>query len=123
MNRALVLFAHGARDPGWARPFEALRQRMHALAPDVPAELAYLEFMQPTLADAVSALAGRGITAVTVVPVFLGQGGHLKRDLPVIVDSIRAAHPALAIAVTPAIGEQDAVIAAIATCVADIIKS
>jgi len=123
MKPALILFAHGARDPGWARPFEALRERMHALAPDVPAELAYLEFMQPTLADAVSGLAARGIMAVTVVPVFLGQGGHLKRDLPVILDGIRAAHPALTINVTPPIGEQDAVIAAIAACVADIIKS
>ena len=123
MNRALVLFAHGARDPGWARPFEALRERMRALAPDVPTELAYLEFMQPTLADAVSGLAARGISAITVVPVFLGQGGHLKRDLPVIVDGIRAAHTAVTIDVTPPIGEQEAVIAAIATCVADIIKS
>ncbi len=123
MNRALVLFAHGARDPGWARPFEALRERMRALAPDVPTELAYLEFMQPTLADAVSGLAARGISAITVVPVFLGQGGHLKRDLPLIVDGIRAAHPAVTIDVKPPIGEQDAVIAAIATCVADIIKS
>ena len=123
MNRALVLFAHGARDPGWARPFEALRERMRALAPDVPTELAYQEFMQPTLADAVSGLAARGISAITVVPVFLGQGGHLKRDLPLIVDGIRAAHPAVTIDVKPPIGEQDAVIAAIATCVADIIKS
>ena len=123
MNRALVLFAHGARDPGWARPFEALRERMRALEPDVPTELAYQEFMQPTLADAVSGLAARGISAITVVPVFLGQGGHLKRDLPLIVDGIRAAHPAVTIDVKPPIGEQDAVIAAIATCVADIIKS
>jgi sirohydrochlorin cobaltochelatase len=123
MSSALILFAHGARDPGWARPFEALRERMHSLAPEVPAELAYLEFMQPTLADAVSGLAARGISAVTVVPVFLGQGGHLKRDLPVILDGIRAAHPGMTISVTPPIGEQDAVIAAIATCVADIIKT
>jgi len=123
MNRALILFAHGARDPGWARPFEALRGRMRALAPEVPTELAYLEFMQPTLADAVSGLAARGICAITIVPVFLGQGDHLKRDLPVIVDGIRAAHPAVTINVTPPIGEQDAVIAAIATCVANIIKT
>ena len=123
MNRTLILFAHGARDPGWARPFQALRERMQSLVPGMPTELAYLEFMQPSLVDAVAGLAARGVTSITVVPVFLGQGGHLKRDLPAIVDGIRAAHPALAIDVTPAIGEQDAVIAAIAACVADIVTT
>ena len=115
MNRALVLFAHGARDPGWARPFEALRERMRALAPDVPTELAYQEFMQPTLADAVSGLAARGISAITVVPVFLGQGGHVRRDLPELITRIAKAHPGLAIECVPAAGEDASVLAALAS--------
>jgi sirohydrochlorin ferrochelatase len=27
------------------------------------------------------------------VPLFLGTGGHLRRDLPPLVDALRAAHP------------------------------
>ncbi len=122
-RRAMVLFAHGARDPEWARPFEELRRAVTYGSPGVIAELAYLDLMKPTLEEAVTSLAARGITHVTVVPVFFGQGGHLKRDLPAIVETLRSVHPALTIDITPAIGEQPAVISAIAACVTSLAKS
>lgn len=121
-KRHLLLFAHGARDPEWARPLEAMRERVAALAPECAVSLAFLEFMTPGLIEAVSASVGQGAASVTIVPVFLAQGGHLKRDLPLMVAQLRTAHPALAIDVLPAIGEQPAVINAIAQCVADVTR-
>ncbi|MDT1823426.1 cobalamin biosynthesis protein CbiX, partial [Acinetobacter baumannii] len=38
-------------------------------------------------------------------PVFLGQGGHLLRDLPALCDAIRITHPGLTLDVVGAIGE------------------
>ena len=122
-RRAMVLFAHGARDPDWAKPFEELRRAVIAGSPGVIAELAYLDLMKPSLEEAVTSLAARGVTHITIVPVFFGQGSHLKRDLPAIVDKLRIAHPALTIDITAAIGEQPAVIAAIAACVTSLAKS
>lgn len=114
MKRALVLFAHGSRDPQWAAPFEALRAE---LAPRHDVELAYLELMAPTLEEAVARLAARGAQRVRVVPLFLGQGAHLKRDLPALIAAAGARHPGIAIDVEPAIGEQPAVIAALAAAI------
>lgn len=74
--------------------------------------------MQPSLPECVAALYAEGVRAVRVVPVFFGLGGHLKRDLPRIVAEMRAAHAGLAIAVDPPIGEQPAVMSAIARAVA-----
>lgn len=119
-QRNLILFAHGARDPEWARPLEALRERVAMLAPDCAVTLAYLEFMSPGLVEAVNAQVRSGAADITIVPVFLAQGGHLKRDLPLMVAELRAAHPAVTLTVLPAIGEQPAVIEAIARCVADV---
>jgi len=119
-QRNLILFAHGARDPEWARPLEALRERVTVLAPDCVVTLAYLEFMSPGLIDAATAQVRAGANDITIVPVFLAQGGHLKRDLPLMVAELRAAHPAVTITVLPAIGEQPAVVEAIARCVADV---
>ncbi len=93
MTQAIVLFAHGARDPRWAAPFEAIAARMRAAAPGWPVALAYLELMPPTLGDAVAGLIGAGATRVDVVPLFLGTGGHLRDDLPPLIDEIRAAQP------------------------------
>lgn len=116
MTRALVLFAHGARSQAWAAPFERLRAQVEAQAqarePDVRVTLAFLELMEPRLPDAVAALAAEGVDDLTIVPVFLGQGGHLLRDLPQLADGIRAAHPGLRLQVAGAIGEDPGVQAA-----------
>jgi sirohydrochlorin cobaltochelatase len=72
MNHGLILFAHGARDPRWALPFEAVAARVRAARPGVPVRLAYLEFMAPSLPDAGAELARAGCTRIEVVPMFLG---------------------------------------------------
>ncbi|RJF98071.1 sirohydrochlorin chelatase [Noviherbaspirillum saxi] len=104
-NHALVLFAHGARDPRWAEPFERLRQIVEEQKPGLVVSLAFLELMTPRLPELIAQLVQDGCTEVTVVPVFFGQGGHVLRDLPVMIDEIRHQYPLLQITVAPAVGE------------------
>jgi sirohydrochlorin cobaltochelatase len=111
-RRALVLFAHGARSASWAEPFERLRDMVAARAPDMDVSLAFLELMSPRLPEQVAELAARDVEDVTVVPVFLGQGGHVLRDLPLILDEMRQAHPGLAIHAVGAVGEDPTVLQA-----------
>lgn len=119
MKQALILFAHGARDPRWAAPFEKLRAISQAALPDTDVRLAFLELMSPRLPEAVAGLVQDGCRKVSLVPVFLGQGGHVLRDLPLLVEELRGTHPGLDIAVAPAVGEDAAVLEAIARyCVA-----
>ena len=113
-SRALILFAHGARDPGWAAPFERLQQLVQSQLPDSTVALAYLDLMTPRLPDQVNRLVEQGCSDVTVVPVFLGQGGHVLRDLPVIAEQLRRDHPGLVLRVTGAAGEDASVLNAIA---------
>ncbi len=115
-GRALVLFAHGARSASWAAPFEQLREmiklRVAASEPDLDVSLAFLELMSPRLPEQVAALAAQGVDDVTVVPVFLGQGGHVLRDLPLILDEMRLAHPGVTIRTVGAVGEDPTVLRA-----------
>jgi sirohydrochlorin cobaltochelatase len=113
ITRALILFAHGARDPRWAAPFERLQQMLHSQMPDVSVELAFLELMSPRLPELVQSLEDKGCTEITVVPVFFGQGGHVLRDLPLMVDELRLQHPEMTIKVAAAVGEDDNVLKAI----------
>ena len=114
MARSLVLFAHGARDPRWAEPFEAVAERIRAAVPGLPVVLAYLELMAPTLDEAVDGAVGGGATTVDIVPLFLGTGGHLRHDLPPLVDALRSVHPDVTIRLHAAIGEHAAVSEAMA---------
>jgi sirohydrochlorin cobaltochelatase len=113
-RRALILFAHGARSAAWAAPFERLRELTAARLPGCDVSLAFLELMTPLLPDEVAALASRGITALTIVPVFLGAGGHLQRDLPALVERLRAQYPQLQINVAGPVGEDPGVLTAMA---------
>jgi sirohydrochlorin cobaltochelatase len=113
-ERALVLLGHGARDPGWAAPLRQARAMLAATRPSLAVELAFLEFMTPTLEEAVAALAGRGMTRIAVVPVFLARGGHLKHELPARLDALRRRHPDCTLRLAAVAGEAPEVIAAIA---------
>ena len=112
--RGLVLFAHGARDPEWSRPFEAIRDRVRAQRPEYPIALAYLEIMSPRLDQAVDAVVAEGASCVTVFPLFMAQGGHLKHDLPRMLEPIRARHAHIPVALETAVGDVPELLDAIA---------
>jgi sirohydrochlorin cobaltochelatase len=110
----LLLFGHGARDSRWAVPFDAIAERVRERAPGVPVELGFLEFMTPTLVEAGHRLAAAGCGHVDVVPLFLGAGGHVRRDIPVLLAELEAAHPEVHWELRAAVGEIDSVIDAMA---------
>lgn len=115
VSRGIVLFAHGARDARWAEPFERLAGKLRSLADaNTEVSLAFLELMTPDLPSAVAAQVAAGCRSITVVPVFFGQGGHVRRDLPLIIDACRSAHPGVEIRQATPVGEDDAVLDALA---------
>ena len=114
MKRGLLLFAHGARDPRWAEPFEAVTERVRGLDATVSVQLAFLEFMTPSLIDAGTALAASGCERIDVVPLFLGAGGHVRKDLPALLGELSAAHPGVQWQLQGAIGARASVIEAMA---------
>jgi sirohydrochlorin cobaltochelatase len=114
MQRGVLLFAHGARDPRWAEPFEAVAALVREADASLQVRLAYLEFMAPTLLEAGRDLALAGCDRVEIVPLFLGAGGHVRKDLPDLQRELEAAHPLVQWRLRQAVGELEPVIAAMA---------
>ena len=94
---AIILFAHGSRDPLWHQPIQAVAQRIQARDAKVLVACAYLELTQPDLPQAAQQLIDQGATELCIVPMFLGVGKHAREDLPVLVEALRRAHPAVEI--------------------------
>lgn len=111
--KAIILFGHGARDIRWREPFDRLATLWREQHSATPVELAFLEMMQPSLEEAVTSLVGKGATHITVVPVFFGQGGHLRNDFPTLLQACQAKFPQVSLSATPAVGEDTAVLQAI----------
>ncbi len=109
-QRAVILFAHGSRDPLWRQPIEAVAARMADSAPQVPVRCAYLELCAPDLNTVVHELLALGVQSMTVVPMFLGVGKHAREDLPQLMQALQAQHPLIQLTLRPAIGEDPAMI-------------
>jgi len=103
--RAVVLLAHGSRDPSWPAPIEGVALRMRELRPEVAVACAFLESMQPDLAAAVHGLVADGARHVTIVPMFLGLGRHTRQDLPQRVQDVARRHPDVVFHVQAAVSE------------------
>ena len=116
MKSGIILFAHGSREPQWARPLESLAAVV-ARKSGEPVRLAYLELMQPALGEAIESLQREGVQSIRIVPVFLASGRHLREDLPRLAAEARGKFPGLKIDVEPPIGEQPSVIDAIAAAI------
>lgn len=112
---ALILFAHGARDPEWASPMRRVCAAVRAQAPDLRVELAFLEFMAPALRECAESLLAEGFERIVVLPMFIAQGGHLKNDVPLLMDELRTLHPQACFELGCAVGEAESIVQAMAT--------
>ena len=114
-RKAIILLAHGSRDPLWHRPLEAVATRLRARQPQVPVCCAYLELEQPDLAAAAAQLVHQRVAELVIVPMFLGTGKHAREDLPRMVEALRQLHPAIAITLRPPVGEDARLLDLLAT--------
>ena len=111
--KAIILFGHGARDSRWREPFDRLATLWRSQHSAIQVELAFLEMMEPSLETAVASLASTGATEISIMPVFFGQGGHLRNDFPVLLEACQKQYPNIELSATPAVGEDAAVLQAI----------
>ena len=102
---AIVLFAHGSRDPLWRAPIEAVAAYIRQHHPERLVRCAYLECCAPTLAEAASELIAQSAQHVCVIPMFLGTGRHAREDLPVLLADLRQRHQGVEFVLQPAVGE------------------
>ena len=75
---------------------------------------AYLELTEPQLPQAVAQAVALGHVHIRVLPMFLGVGKHLREDLPGLMAQLRLDHPQVQFDLQPAVGEQSAVLDALA---------
>jgi sirohydrochlorin cobaltochelatase len=104
MNAVIVL-AHGSRDPLWRAPVEAVAEKIRDADTSVQVACAYLEMCGPDLPTAVEAAMAKGAARVRVLPLFFGMGKHAREDLPVLLQQLGQQHPGVRCECLPAAGE------------------
>ena len=113
-QQAVILFAHGSRDPLWRRPIDAVADKIRQLSPHTKTVCAFLELSEPDLPSTVSKLVAHGIASVRIVPMFLGVGKHAREDLPQLVKELKGQYPNVSFELRQAVGEEPELIQSMA---------
>ena len=117
--RAVIVFAHGSRDPLWRVPIEKVAMCIAEQSPEVMARCAYLELSEPSLPDAVAQAVSAGARDIRVLPLFFGMGKHAREDLPVLMRGLAEAHPDVHFRLLPTAGENPRLLAVLAEMALD----
>jgi sirohydrochlorin cobaltochelatase len=93
MSHALLIAGHGSRDADGIAEFLSLARHFRSRWPDVPLEIAFLEFARPTIQEGIDRLAQSGVTTIVVLPGVLMAAGHAKNDMASEVRLARQRYP------------------------------
>jgi len=113
-SHGLLLVAHGSKDPEWSTPFKAIEAAVKESFPG-PAVLTYLESTAPRIDEGLAILVTHGVDRITVAPLFLAEGSHVRVDIPNLIRGFGARHSQITFSILPAIGHLPAVQALIAS--------
>ncbi|MEU2790890.1 sirohydrochlorin chelatase [Streptomyces sp. NPDC007100] len=94
---ALLVIAHGSRDPRHAAAVTALCARARALRPGLRVEVAFLDFNAPGVPRALERLAADGVRDVVALPLLLTRAFHAKTDIPAVLREAAARLPRLTV--------------------------
>jgi sirohydrochlorin ferrochelatase len=81
MATALLLIAHGSRQPEANADLHHLVAAMRRHSGYAIVEAAFLELARPTMEEGGAACVAAGAGRVILVPYFLSAGTHVRRDL------------------------------------------
>ena len=121
--RALILLAHGSRDPLWRAPFEQIATQIRSQNAQLCVRTAYMELCQPRAEEVVPELLALDVQHITIAPLFLGMGAHTREDLPELLQTLQTAHRQVRFEVLPTLGENSALLALISTQLLDALKA
>jgi sirohydrochlorin cobaltochelatase len=92
-----MLCGHGSRDAGAVREFGELANAVRARLPDYEVDHGFLEFARPVIRTGLDALRDRGVKTILALPGMLFAAGHVKNDIPSVLNTYMAQHPEVTI--------------------------
>jgi sirohydrochlorin cobaltochelatase len=88
----VMICGHGSRDAAACEEFRRVVDRIAAAVPEWPVAMGYLEFARPIIREGLDALRARGVERVLAVPGMLFAAGHVKNDVPSVLNAYAAEH-------------------------------
>ncbi|MEK0081565.1 sirohydrochlorin chelatase [Benzoatithermus flavus] len=88
----VMICGHGSRDAAACEEFRRVVDKVAAAMPEYPVAMGYLEFARPIIREGLDALRAQGVDSVLAVPGMLFAAGHVKNDVPSVLNTYAAEH-------------------------------
>lgn len=93
MSRTGVMICgHGSRDDDACAEFARVVHLIEHALPEYPVAMGYLEFARPIIRDGLDRLRALGVERILAVPGMLFAAGHVKNDVPSVLNAYAAEH-------------------------------
>jgi sirohydrochlorin cobaltochelatase len=93
----VMVCGHGSRDDEAIGEFAAVAAGIARRLPQYPVASGFLEFARPIIRDGLDKLRGQGVERILTVPGMLFAAGHVKNDIPSVLNEYTAQFPQLRI--------------------------
>jgi len=104
MKTAVIILGHGSRSNEADRAIRKVVEEVEKAGACAHVEHAFLQYIPPTLQDALECCVRQKAERIVVVPFFLQAGAHVTRDIPELIEKARKQHPGTEIIVTEYVG-------------------
>ena len=103
----IVLAGHGSRQKdteGLEQVAYNLHTLMHPGCRKNCVRLAYLQFIEPTISEAIENAVQTGAKRIIIHPFFLSKGVHVTKNIPALIKKAKAIHPDVEFICTEPVG-------------------
>lgn len=111
-KRGLVFVAHGSHNPASNNHIAQLTEKLNETLNDKYSLInyAFLEFVNPTISDAIKLQIQNGSNTIVLFPYFLSIGNHVSKDIPNIIDTAKKSFPDVTFEILPPLGAYEEMI-------------
>jgi sirohydrochlorin cobaltochelatase len=93
----VMVCGHGSRDVEAIAEFATVAAGLARRLPQYQVESGFLEFARPIIRDGLDRLRLQGTSHILAIPGMLFAAGHVKNDIPSVLNTYAAQHPGLRI--------------------------
>ena len=86
----VMVCGHGSRDVEAITEFRTVAAGIEARLPQYPVASGFLEFARPIICDGLDKLYGQGVRHILAIPGMLFAAGHVKNDIPSVLNTYAA---------------------------------
>jgi len=104
VKTAVIILGHGSRSGDADRAIRKVVDRLRSTGSQDDVEHAFLQYVPPTLQEALKRCIGKKADRIVIVPFFLQEGAHVTKDIPELVQQARKQYPSITIVVTDYVG-------------------